>query len=94
MDESGRFTSPAPSTFNYMSVPAKIELSSGGVRGAGGYSTNAEGQGHMDQTGDPQTGYRPMKVRVYYLIIMFVWDVCGVWSTSVCLLRLKLNYLT
>ncbi len=58
MEESGinpGFTQPA-SSFNYMSVPAKIELSSGGVRGAGGYSST--GEGHLDQT-----GYRPMKVR-------------------------------
>lgn len=62
MDESGissGFTQLEPSTLNYMSVPAKIELSSGGVRGGGYYPSSAE-PGH----GPDQTGYRPMKVSV------------------------------
>ncbi len=57
MDESGMdpgSTPPAPSTHKYMSVPEKIELTSGGVRD--GYSTGSEAW--MDQS-----SYRPMNVR-------------------------------
>ncbi len=48
-------TPPAPSAHKYMTVPEKIELTSGGIRG--GYSSS---EPWMNQS---TSGYRPMNVR-------------------------------